>query len=61
MSTVLYLLFFSEMFYFASFGIRFNLMGFTILPWQVFLSPSVVLFAIIIVALLAQKEKASTH
>ena len=56
-STMLYLLFFSEMFYFASFGIRFNLMGFTILPWEVFLSPLVVLFAIIIIALLAQKKK----
>ena len=57
MSFLLYLLFFSEMLYFASFGVSFNLLGFVVLPWHIFLVPSVVSVAIIIAAILAARKK----
>lgn len=59
-SLLLYVLFLSEMLYFASFGASYNLLGFVVLPWHIFLVPSIATITIIIVALLAaRKPKAS--
>jgi hypothetical protein len=55
-SLMLYLLFFSEMFYFAVFGFSFSLLGITVLPWEVFLVPSLACLAIIIIALVTARK-----
>jgi len=44
---LLFLLFVSEAFYFAAFGTTFSLLGFIILPWHIFLFPSLVFIVVI--------------